>query len=120
MSEREIATAEDIFIDSSETEHTIELGDNKILKIWLREPTWQNYTDAMRAFTKIDARTQKVSADYGAYSHALLRAVMVKSKPNFNADDLIRLKADVGAQIQTLLVEPGDFTVSGDDAKNSD
>jgi len=118
MSEREVATAEDIFIDSSEQEHTIELGNNKIIKISLREPTWQNYTDAMRAFTKINARTQKVSADYGAYYHSLLRAVLVKSEPKFNADDLIRLKADVGAQIQTLLVEPGELTPSGDDAKN--
>ena len=118
MAERETAKAEDIFIDTSEAEHTIELGDNKVLKIWLREPTWQNYTDAMRAFTKIDARTQKVSADYGAYYHSLLHATLIKSKPKFNADDLIRIKAEVGAKIQSLLTEPGDFTVSGDDAKN--
>ena len=44
MAERETAKAEDIFIDTSEAEHTIELGDNKVLKIWLREPTWQNYS----------------------------------------------------------------------------
>jgi hypothetical protein len=118
MSEREVATAEDIFIDSSEQEHTIELGNNKVIKISLREPTWQNYTDAMRAFTKIDARTQKVSADYGAYYHSLLRSILAKSEPSFSADDLFRVKAEVGAQIQALLVEPGDFTPSGDDAKN--
>ena len=44
--------------------------------------------------------------------------VHIKSKPKFNADDLIRIKAEVGAKIQSLLTEPGDFTISGDDAKN--
>lgn len=115
---KQIASTNDIFIDVSETEHTVELGNGKCLKVWLREATWQNYTDAMRAFTRIDAKSQKISADFGAYYQEMLKKVLVKSEPKFDASDFPRLRADVGARIQELLVEPGDFTLSSDDTKN--
>tara|TARA_Y100000310_G_scaffold335359_1_gene417217 strand:- start:756 stop:1109 length:354 start_codon:yes stop_codon:yes gene_type:complete len=114
----EIATEADLYISEKPREHKITLPNGKVIKLWLREPTWRNYYDAMKAFTKVNSRTGKIQADLGDYYQSILKSTLVKSEPSIDAADMIRMKFGIGKEIENLLPQPGDMELRGDEAKN--
>jgi len=115
----EQATIEDIMIEDKPVEHTIIVGGKK-LTLWMREPTWANYSEAMKRFLSFDVKRNKAKADYQGYYSSLLGAVLVKADPSIDASSIFKLKAEVGLQIEGLLPSPGELSLEEGEEKNLD
>jgi len=90
---------------------------DKILKVWVKEPTWLEVEKAMAALMKIDAKKQDVGIDLNAMYKFMAEKFVVKTEPHLSSIDLLRLTPYIGNQLKEILPNPFD-AMAEDEEKN--
>ena len=119
MAEEVVATLDDIKVSGNPTEHKIVLKDNKVLKVWMKEPTWVDKQYALSGWVEIDQKAKEAKPNFMEYYRRILERCLVRSEPPFNMTDVLSLRPEVGEALEKLLPSPIEIGITQEEEKKS-
>jgi hypothetical protein len=88
--------------------HDLDVGEDKIIRVWVKELSFLDTQRAIKEFMSIDANGQ-LAMDMAGYWKYMFMEAVEKTEPNMSKSQLMRLKPDVAKQITSLLPQPQDL-----------
>ena len=97
-----------LLVHGGTTAHDIDVGEDSIIRVWIKELSFLDTQRAIKEFMSIDANGQLAMDIAGYWKYMFLEAIE-KTEPRMSKSQLIRLKPDVAQQITSLLPQPQDL-----------
>lgn len=117
MSERQLISGiNDVITPTEEREYSIDAGNGKYFKLFVRQPTWLEKQNALSGFFSVDTKTRELSYNLSEYYKRIL-TICVRTEPAMNVIDLMKVNTFVGSQIEKHLPLPGEVEFSPEEEK---
>ena len=97
-----------LLVQGGTNAHDIDVGEDSIIRVWIKELSFLDTQRAIKEFMSIDANGQLAMDIAGYWKYMFLEAIE-KTEPRMSKSQLIRLKHDVAQQITSLLPQPQDL-----------
>jgi len=101
-------------VDQKMYEIKVAEDSDKIMKVWVKEPTWLQVESALSSVMDVDAQTQEMSLNLTKMYKFMITEFIAKTEPSLTHIELLRLNPYIGSQIKDILPNPF-MEVMGDD-----
>tara|TARA_R110002020_G_scaffold52438_7_gene147382 strand:+ start:4370 stop:4747 length:378 start_codon:yes stop_codon:yes gene_type:complete len=93
-------------VDQKMYEIKVAEDSDKIMKVWVKEPTWLQVETALSSVMDVDSQTQEMSLNLTKMYKFMVTEFIAKTEPSLTHIELLRLNPYIGAQIKEILPNP--------------
>lgn len=101
-------------VDQKMYEIKVAEDSDKIIKVWIKEPTWLQVESALSSVMDVDSKTQEMSLNLTKMYRFMVTEFIGKTEPQLTHLELLRLSPYIGNQLKNILPNPF-MDVMGDD-----
>ena len=97
-----------LFATVDQTMYEIKVAEDsdKIIKVWIKEPTWLQVESALSSVMDVDSKTQEMSLNLTKMYKFMVKEFIGKTEPTLSHIELLRLNPYLGAQLKEILPNP--------------
>tara|TARA_R110000823_G_scaffold13572_16_gene45020 strand:+ start:4405 stop:4782 length:378 start_codon:yes stop_codon:yes gene_type:complete len=97
-----------LFATVDQTMYEIKVAEDsdKIIKVWVKEPTWLQVESALSSVMDVDSKTQEMSLNLTKMYKFMVKEFIGKTEPTLSHIELLRLNPYLGAQLKEILPNP--------------
>jgi len=97
-----------LFATVDQTMHEIKVAEDsdKIIKVWVKEPTWLQVETALSSVMDVDSQTQEMTLNLTKMYKFMIKEFIGKTEPSLSPIELLRLSPYIGAQLKEVLPNP--------------
>ena len=87
--------------------HELKIEDSdKIVKVWIKQPTWLQVESALSSVMDVDSKTQEMTLNLTKMYKFMVSEFVERTEPSLTHIELLRLNPYIGNQLKEVLPNP--------------
>ena len=98
-----------LLVSNTSKERHVAVGDDSIIKVWVKDLTFLEMQEAVRKVVNIDPNSGGVEIDLAGYWKYMLYKCIERTEPEMSKAQILALQPDILSRITAYLPQPQDL-----------